>query len=348
MSMHSGSESVGGSILLRLQSQMADATEARTMDLALNNAKISHPLIMAGKSIKELRNQTIGVGDSAIIVAAGPSIKRHDPAPMIKAADYKGTIVCAESAISYLLKNGIVPDLAVSVDPHPLRIVRWFGDPNLSHESLKDDDYFRRQDLDASFADEMRKNEEILELMAKHGKNIRIALSSSASADVVNRVHEIGMDVYWWNPLLDDPDRPDSVTKALQRKNRLPAMNAGGNVGTATWMMANAVLDKRKVALTGVDFGYYADTPYRNTQYYHEAVELVGEERLDEIFIRLHNPHLDQWFYTDPAYYWYRQAFLELAKDAECETVNCTQGGILFGEPIRFAPLSQFLAEICA
>lgn len=338
-------EMTGGAILLRLQDHMADATEARTMTLALDNAKASFELIKAGKSIRDLRGQPIGEGDAAIVVAAGPSIKRHDPAPQIKQADFKGAIVCAESAISYLLKNGIVPDLAISVDPHPMRIVRWFGDPNLSSEVMEKDDYFRRQDLDASFADEMRKNDEILELMARHGKQIRIALASSANPDVVKRVHDIGMDVYWWNPLLDDPDRDNSVTKTLQRENRLPAVNAGGNVGTASWMMAHAVLEKKTVALTGVDFGYYADTPYRNTQYYYEAVDLVGEERLDEIFIRIHNPHLDTWSYTDPAYYWYRHAFLELAKDADCETVNCTQGGILFGDPIRFAPLSEFLAE---
>ncbi len=318
------------------------------MGLALDNARSNLPLIRAGQSLRALRDAAIGAGDTAIVVAAGPSIKRHDPAAEIKASGYRGAIVCAESAISYLLRHGIVPDLAVSVDPHPMRIVRWFGDPNLSREVLEGDDYFRRQDLDASFADEMRKNDEVLELMERHGKQIRIALSSSTNPDVVERVTAIGMDVYWWNPLLDDPDRPGSVTTALQRENRLPAVKAGGNIGTACWMMAHAVLGKKAVALTGIDFGYYPDTPYRNTQYYYEAVDLVGEDRLDEIFIRIYNPHLDVWFYTDPAYYWYRQGFLDLASDADCATVNCTQGGILFGEPIRFAPLAEFLAEACA
>ena len=92
-----------------------------------------------------------------------------------------------------------------------------------------------------------------------------------------------------------------------------------------------------------MDFSYYDGTPYRNTQYYAEAVELVGEENLDSIFIAVHNPHLDARFYTDPAYYWYRQAFLEMAAEAACRTFNCTEGGILFGEGVEFVRLAEFL-----
>ena len=130
------------------------------------------------------------------------------------------------------------------------------------------------------------------------------------------------------------------------RENRLPCVNAGGNVGTAAWMMAHAVLGKKHVAVTGMDFSYYGDTPYRNTQYYYEAVDLVGEENLDSLYIHIHNPHTGMDFFTDPAYMWYREAFLELAKDADCKTYNCTEGGILFGDVIEFLPLSDFLQRI--
>ncbi len=338
-------QTAGGELLLRMQQHMLDATVARIQDMALANARANLPLIKQGKSIRDLRTQVLGRGDSAVVVAAGPSIKRHDPGKLLKSSGYGGAIVCAESAMAYLLRHGIVPDLVVTVDPHPIRMLRWFGDPALSQEDLDGDDYYRRQDLDTTFADEVRKNQEILDLMAEHGHKIRIALSACTSENVVRRVHDIGMDIYWWNPMLDDPSEPDSVTRNLQRENGLPAVNAGGNVGASTWMMAGAVLGKKTVALTGIDFGYYADTPYKNTQYYYEACELVGEDRLDEIFIRIYNPHLDQWFYTDPAYYWYRQAFLEMASEADYETVNCTEGGILFGEGVRVATLAEFLAE---
>ena len=278
-------------------------TRDRVHDMALANIERNAGFIQRGHSLADLRNGPIGEGDSAVVIAAGPSSRRFPALDEIRSAGFQGAVIAADSAGARCLRAGIVPDLLVSVDPHSNRIVRWFGDPDLTWDKLERDDYFRRQDLDTSFADELRTNEELLDLMNRFGPRIRIALATSASHDVVRRVHEIGMQVFWWNPMLDDPDEPGSVTAELQRRNGLPSVNVGGNVGTCSWMMAHAVLGKRRVALSGMDFGYYADTPYRNTQYYHEAVALIGEDRLDEIFLRIENPHTGTWFYTDPAYY---------------------------------------------
>jgi hypothetical protein len=184
--------------------------------------------------------------------------------------------------------------------------------------------------------------------MDRHGPSIRIALATSAAPDVVERVHQIGMQVYWWNPMLDDPDETDSITRKLCQENGLPAVNAGGNVGTSCWMMAHAVLGKAKVALTGMDFGYYASTPFENTQYYKEALALVGPDKLAEMYIRIYNPYLQEWYYTDPAYFWYRKAFLELAAEADCTTYNCTEGGILFGDNVDFIQLKDYLGRVAA
>lgn len=337
----------GGDLGLQLVAEMERLTSSRHGALAFENACRNVSLLDRGHSLTALREANLGEGDSAIIIAAGPSLRRSDPAAKIKRTGYKGAIIATDSAMSYCLRNGIVPHLTVTLDPHATRIVRWFGDPTLTAEKAKKDDYYRRQDMDQAFMDELRANQEILEALDRHGQDIRIALSTSASATVVDRVLSVGMPIYWWNPMLDDLDLPDSKTRALYRMNRLPCVNAGGNVGTACWMMAHAVLGKRRVALTGIDFSYYDGTPYSSTQYYHEAVALVGSENLDRLFIRIYNPHLKAWFYTDPAYMWYREAFLELAVDADCQTLNCTEGGILFGEHVDFVPLEAFLASVC-
>ena len=279
------------------------------------------------------------------MIAAGPSLHKTDVAHNLKLSGYNGAIVVPESTMLYCLRNEIIPDLVVTVDPHAKRIVRWFGDPDLTKSDLVADDYFSRQDLDPAFADQLRVNEEIMELLQKYGKEIRIALSTSASESVVKRVLDTGMEIYWWNPMYDDPDLPDSATLKLHRLNRLPCLNAGGNVGSASWAITDSVLKKRRVALIGMDFSYYEDTPYKNTQYYYEAVDLVGENNLDAFFIRVYNPHLKQWFYTDPAYYWYKEVFLEMVTSADCLTYNCTEGGILFGEGITFTPMINFLED---
>ena len=80
--------------------------------------------------------------------------------------------------------------------------------------------------------------------------------------------------------------------------------------------------------------------------HYRDVLALVGEDQLDSVFMWEHNPHLNRWFYTDPAYMWYRNVFLELASDEDCVTYNCTGGGILFGHPIRFLSLATFLSDV--
>ena len=93
-----------------------------------------------------------------------------------------------------------------------------------------------------------------------------------------------------------------------------------------------------------MDLGYAPGTPLENTQYYKEIAELFGPRAADA-YVRVYNPHLKATWYADPAYYWYRQSFLEMARAAECVTLNCTEGGILFGKGVRFLPLKTFLAR---
>lgn len=329
---------LGRALVAHMEQMTWDRIGALSQDNIRRNAAVRD----RGQSLKALRELTVAEGDDAIVIAAGPSIHRADPIATIKESSYRGAIVATESAMVYCLRNGVVPHLVVTVDPHD-RIKRWFGDPDLSQEDLDADDYYRRQDMDEAVRKEWEFNDEVLGLLDRHGKDIRIAVATTAGENVVKRCIDTGMEIYWWNPMLDDPDAEDSVSRAVWRENRLPLVNAGGNVGTACWMMAHAVLEKNRVALTGMDFSYYGGTDYLRTQYYYEIRDLVGEDRLDEVFMPVHNPYLDRDFFTDPAYMWYRECFLELAIDADCETVNCTEGGILFGDGVDFQPLADFL-----
>lgn len=336
---------VAGELGRCLSARMGELTWARIGPMALENARRNAAAIATGGSLADLRDRPPGRGNSAVVIAAGPSLRRHDPVPALVAAGYDGCVICTESALRHCLRGGLRPDLVVTADPHPGRIVRWFGDPRLTAGALEADDYFRRQDLDEGFAAELEANREVMALLADQAPRLRIALSTASSPDVVERVHELRMDVYWWNPMLDDPDIEEGSSAFLMRANGRPCLNAGGNVGTAAWMLAHAVLGKARVALTGMDLGYYADTPYRQTQYYREALELFGAARLEEFFIPVYNPVCGEWFFTDPAYQWYRECFLELAEEAQAVTFNCTGGGTLFGGPIRSATLDQFLRQ---
>ncbi|MEM6961532.1 MAG: 6-hydroxymethylpterin diphosphokinase MptE-like protein [Myxococcota bacterium] len=339
-----------GDFGLQLLERMNELTLLRHGGTCFKNAEENRQHIKKGESLVQLRklskNSAIGSGASAIIIAAGPSVRKQDPASQIRASGYQGAVICTDSATSYCLRSGLIPDLIVSVDPQP-SIIRWFGDPELSRSEVEANDYFRRQDLDERFIgkDEIQANDELLELVDLHGKKLRIALSTTTHPQVVQRCLECGAQVYFFNAMHDDPDQEGSITSKLQHENGLPAVNAGGNVGTLCWVMATAVLGKNPVALTGIDLGYYEDTPLQRTQYYDAIRSLVNEEEVGRFFMKIHNPHLDQTFITDPAYHWYRDAFLQMVLDEPSETWNCTEGGILFGKGISFRPLAEFLSK---
>lgn len=325
-----------------LVSLMPELTVQRSAARALDNAKQNLPYIK--RTIRELTRRQDGAGPKAgIVISAGPSLHRRSPVRAIQQAGFGGEIIAADGALGYCLRNGLVPHYVVALDPHPTRVCRWFGDTDL--ELRPDDDYFRRQDLDPYVGiDERARNRELIELVNRHGPRTKLVISTSVSPNVTRRCLDAGMELYWWNPILDDVDAADSMTRALYRGNRVPCMGSGGNVGSAAWIFAHQVRAHREVALAGMDLGYAPGTPLEKTQYYKE-IQALFPDRAEEAFIEIRNPHLNETWYTDPAYYWYRQLFLEMARDAPCATYNCSEGGILFGRGIRFVPLAQFLSH---
>lgn len=322
----------------RLSAEVSAVTLQKSAKIGLENARANLPYIK--KTINDLLPDA---SESALVVSGGPSLHRQKTAQQIKQSGYRGALVSVDGAMGYCLRNGVVPRYVISVDPHPDRIVRWFGDPDL--DKRQKDDYFSRQEMDPQFYEnERRYNAELLALVDRHGSQIKAILGTSVSPSVTRRCLQAGMDVYWWNPLYDDYDQPDSYSRQAYELVGAPCMVTGGNVGSSAWVFAQAILKKRYVALVGMDLGYPPDHPVQNTQYYKELSEMFGE-RANEAFIHVYNPYLQQTWYTDPTYYWYQQVFIEMVKHAHGETYNCTEGGILFGEGIRFVPLADFLSR---
>jgi hypothetical protein len=324
----------------RIARSLEAATFERIAALGLANAEKNQPRIR--QSILDLVREPLGEGDAAVIVAAGPSLHRRRSLERLKAAGFRGTVVAVDGALGACLRVGVVPHVVVSVDPHHERIVRWFGDPALTVSP--EDDYFRRQEMDPVHADdEVAVNRALVEMVNRHGAAIRAAVATSAAPAVAERCAEAGMELYWWNPMFDDYERPDSLSQRLHRMNGLPCVNAGGNVGTAAWVLTHAVLGRRRIGILGMDLGYAPGTPYEKTQYYPELKELLGE-RWREGFIHLANPATGEIWFADPAYFWFREVFLEMARGARCRTYNCTEGGLLFGPGVETVPLEEFLA----
>lgn len=333
-----------GDILKKLLPNMGQLTWDRMAELGIKNAQNNLKYFGEGFSLSKLRETPLISGNTAIVIAAGPSLYKRDPVQVLKKNGYEGVIIATESALRYCLSNDLVPDLVVTIDPRP-RIRRWFGIPGLTESEVVSERYNSRQNLDSGFEDEFRANNELIELNNKYGAGVAIALSTTSSTELVERALEIGMIPYWYNPMLDDPDLPGSQTRKMQLDNGMPSVNGGGNVGAACWMMATAVLEKQSVALTGMDYSYYPGTPLELTQYYQSIVEAVGSENIDSLFMSVDNPYDGNTYFTDPAYAWYKEIILEMVNDSDSRTYNCTEGGILFGPGIEYMPLKQFVID---
>lgn len=322
----------------QLASQLGQATFYKTAELGLRNARENQPFIK--KTVHDLPGSST---PSAIVVCAGPSLHHRNSVATIRDSKYRGTLVGVDGSLSHCLRAGVIPEYVVTLDPHKDRIIRWFGDPDL--EKREEDDYFRRQDLDPAFAqNEIRKNRELIDLCNRHGKDIKLVIATCVDPGLTKRVVEAGFDLYWWNPLYDDTDEPDSVSRKLYDMNGVPCMVTGGNCGSAAWVFAHAILGRKDVGLVGMDLGYRPGTPLIKTQYYYPMKELLGD-RIEEGYIKVYNPHLSEEWFTDPTYYWYRSCFLSMVKDARCTTYNCSEGGTVFGDGVEFIPLATFLSR---
>ncbi|MBT6049709.1 MAG: DUF115 domain-containing protein [Candidatus Scalindua sp.] len=303
------------------------------------------------KNIKFMRNNVDNLQElsglkrnSAVVVSAGPSLHYSNTLETLAGSDYKGNIIAIDGSYVKCLKAGIVPDYMLTLDPHPTRIVRWFGDPDFE-ENMENDDYFSRQDLDIDFRDNsIRQNQENIELVNKYADQTKLIIASTSPSNVVKRANAAGFDMYWWLPLVDDPDQEGSLTREMYQSSKLPAMNTGGNVGTAAWVFAQFWLNIDKVAVIGMDLGYKKNLPYNMTQTYPELSAMIGDEDLSsDYFPEFKNPLTGEVFYTDPTYFWYRQNILDMISNTDSILYNCTEGGVLFGDNVKCIKLIDFL-----
>lgn len=297
-------------------------------------------------SIKDLRNTRFGKKTNiGLIIGGGPSLRKNNFIPLIKKYKKKFVIISTDGSLYYLLENKITPDLVITLDPHKTRIVRWFGDSRLNINKKPKDDYFRRQDIDIKFRDEIITNNKIIKILNKNGKKLNIAACTSSSAKVVQRLEQIKAKIFWWHPFLDKLNKKNSITKKFYKKLKLPIVNSFGNVGSAAWIFAESILDLKKIVMLGMDCSYYIDTPLKQTQYYDVIKKSFGTKNLNKFYKKIYNPKLKKYFYTDHVYYWYKKIFLDIIKISKSKTYNCSNGGILFEKPIKVMKFDKFIEK---
>jgi hypothetical protein len=271
--------------------------------------------------------------EPAIVISAGPSLYRNGILGRLERHCRRNPIcvVATDGAYIQCLKAGIKPDWVITIDPHPTRIVRWFGDPEWERNS-EGDDYFARQDLDIAFRQSAQQtNQENIRLV--DGSKARLVISTTAPANVVQRTN--AHERFWFAPLVDDPEAPGSITAQMCDATACPALNTGGTVGTAAWVFASQMLGSRSIAVVGMDYGYPTDTPLKNTQEWN----LTGGDP------DLYPQFPERGYYSSPTYFWYRQNFLDLLEAADARVTNCSGAGLLYGDRVDEMELETWLKD---
>ena len=276
-----------------------------------------------------------------LIVSAGPSLYRERILARVGEQYARSMdtgwqapflVVATDGAYIQCLKAGIRPDFVITLDPHPTRMVRWFGDPDFE-ENSKHDDYFSRQDLDVSFREDAQaENARNIELV--DASPVPLVIATTAPQAVVSRTEAFAR--FWFSPLVDRPVQ-GSLTRIMCAATECPALNTGGTVGTAAWAFAHQILKSPDIAAVGMDFGYYADTPLDKTQSWH----MLGG---DPAMYPTRTGHWGAGF-TDPTYAWYMQNFLDLLAAADARIVNCSGAGLLMGPRVDCMELEAWLAK---
>lgn len=151
-----------------------------------------------------------------------------------------------------------------------------------------------------------------------HGPLPHLKAVTSITVDPSVRQHldRLHCRIYWWSPWLP--------------VHKLPKMESGGNVGTASWVFAMELLRRNPIGLLGFDFSYPKGT----------SEELVQYKLPKECYIDFVNA------YTDPVYYTYRQVFIRLLSEAPTRSkpvYNLSENGILDGPGIIRMDLETWL-----
>jgi len=273
---------------------------------------------------------------SAIVIGSGPSIKKHNHLELIAKSDYKGSIICGDGSLTSALQAGITPD------KFPKFYVLTI-DPLERQRKLYDND-----------------------LVNKYGGKINGIFSTVIHPSAVSRAREAGIKIHWVHPLFDYGEGKKSfnqisalMARAKNHKDGLPAIQIGGNVGTAAWFVGWQILRCTVIALVGINHGWEEDDPWEkiishgrtaDPKMYGNDISVSvdkSDPSFEKLFRKIYNPEFNCYSIVDPLYQFYSNALKEfiIRSPKWLTTVNATEGGSIFGERIKCMRLRQFLDD---
>lgn len=290
---------------------ITEGTLEQFAQLWMENIAQNMEVILSSKSIKELPKHT---NASAIVIAAGPSLKKNNHLETLRKSDFKGIIIAVDRMLIPLLKEGIIPDYVINADGHRDNILKFFDDPIVDE-----------------YADEFK-----------------VVFATLAPPNVVKRFKG---DKYFYNAMIDDPKAKKSISKYLRFLTQKPNLNTTGNVGGFGVIFAY-YLKCNPIGMIGLNLSYPAETPFDETYSYQNIKKAYPEMTDEDIYTTFYEECTHPFFktrcYTEPIFSYYKEGLLDAAHYMVAEgyeIINCTEGGIIFEEPIESMWFKDFLRK---
>ena len=261
---------------------------------------------------------------SALVIGKGPSAKKHKHLERLADSNYKGAIVCCDGALIDALRAGVTPEkfpqyYVVTIDAQEI-IKQCYND----------------------------------KIVDKYGQKINGIFSTVIHPLTVTRARQAGIKTYWLHALFDYNEGKKSfnqisalMVRARNHRSGLPAIQTGGNVGTASWFVSWQILKRSVVGLIGINHSWDEDDPWELITSHCKIKDEIDKNSaaFRKLFPKIYNPEFNCNCILDPLFLYYSNAFKEFISRSPSwiTTINATEGGCIFGERIKCTTLRDFL-----
>jgi len=286
------------------------------INLWISNIRENWYVIDTHPDIKVLQNT---LSDTpAIVIGAGPSLQINKHLDLLSTcgADMnKFTILSTAHSLKACLEHGVIPNFCSFVDGSPV-MEEFIDDP----------------------------------LVDEYADAIKMVFCASTHPDVVKRWK--GKDNYFFLSGIPQQLIPNVDTFLSVLLPTLTEIDTGGNSGSFSYSLA-AYMGCNPVAMIGMDLAYPKGFPYEKTQYYDAYMMSVGtayknkKEMIDKCYTDFKHPVFGTESYQDFVYEVFLNSLIEMVRynkeNHGTQLVNCTEGGVIYGDDIECMPLNKFL-----
>jgi hypothetical protein len=275
-----------------------------------SNIANNMPAILNGKNVDDIPKRK---DEPAIVIAAGPSLKKKKHLNLLKSVAWKHPIITCDRMLTSCLAKKIIPYCVCTVDASP-KVSKFYEN----------------------------------ELVAKH--NEAYTVLSVASHPRTVTYAKYNREIYWFIPFMDDAKNdPTSLTRMLHFMTNKSMILVGGNVGSLSWNIAH-YLKCNPIILIGFDLSY-DDANITKSIYYQAFLQLLKGDKKEtkSLYAMSKHPVFKNKYVLDPIFKSYREMFRNYASTAHrlygLETINATEGGSVFGDGITCIPFKQALRD---